>query len=338
MLTEPISAARMDDCLSMVLSCGPLDVGRRDIKKITRQSGGLFNFLLKIETTKGNIYFKQYLDGEPNEIYSPPAIPANTRSMLAYKVHEISFTATVGLGNVVPKILQYDHEKCALLMTEAAGRSPLITLLAKGEIPESVLTVLPSILAELHTETNGRFGEDSIYDNSIFRDFKLDLQYDGIVKYLTKQEEKLVLDCKEQYRSRKLCVTHGDINSRNILVGENCLSVIDFEQSHLGAPAYDISYILCEILISVISHGHISDLKIIVSKFLDSYFESSASVDRLNVETEITQHLAIQTMYRFWGPSHLSWTFFVNEDRKGLIIEYCRKLLRAYGPITQMLK
>jgi hypothetical protein len=64
-------------------------------------------------------------------------------------------------------------------------------------------------------------------------------------------------------------------NSRNIIASELEIRVIDFEQSHLGTPAYDLSYILCELLISMETFGAGSQFGKTLGAFLDRYFAHS---------------------------------------------------------------
>ena len=328
----------MRDCIEVLLATEEIALVRDDIVNISRQTGGLFNFLLRIETSHGIFFYKQYLDNELNAIYKPPEIPASVRAALAYTVQNLARESTQLVGKtVVPRIINFDRERNAFLMLEADGDKPLIDFLSDGRIPNAVLVQLPRALASLHQTTYRKFSQDPSYRNRDFRDFKLKLQYDDIASLLNEKESDIVLKCKEHYQNCLDCITHGDINSRNILVGEQTIGIIDFEQSHLGAPAYDLAYILSEIFISLECFGGKNASNYVISQFLDNYFEYFHAADRDEVETEITTHLAVQTLYRFWGPSRDSWTFYVGESEKVRIVQRSRKLLLEQGTISNVL-
>jgi len=237
----------------------------------------------------------------------------------------------------VPRIVHFDSERSAFLMTRAPGTLPLIDHLCAGEIPESFVTLLPHVLASLHESTYGRFDQDSVYANRAFRDFKLGLQYDDIAKRLDALEARAVMKCKQGYVERAVCVTHGDINSRNILVGDDEIGVIDFEQSHLGAPAYDLAYILSEVFIALRCAGTKSLGLRAVSRFLDRYFELFSREKRDDVEREMAPHLAVQILYRFCGPSRASWTFYVDERCKEDLVRTSRALLVERGSLGDLI-
>jgi len=329
----------MEDCIAVLLAAEEVNLVHEDILGISRQTGGLFNFLLRVETSHGVFFYKQYLDNEPNALYDPPKIPASARALLACEVQRLALESTRLLGTtVIPKIVHFDHERSAFLMTEADGGNPLIDLLSSGEIPDVMIVQLPKVLACLHQATYGRFPQDSFYGNRAFRDFKLQLQYDDIASRLDQKESDVILRCREHYQACSDCVTHGDINSRNILVGQHTIEVIDFEQSHLGTPAYDLAYILSEVFISMECFGQSTTSSCVISQFLDNYFEYFHAVDRDKVETEMTVHFVVQTLYRFWGPSRASWTFYVEDGDRERIIRRSRSLLFGKGPISELLK
>ncbi|MFE3544272.1 phosphotransferase family protein [Nocardia sp. NPDC059177] len=332
MIDETIAPERLADCLAVVEAGLGLDSAA--VRGIAPQTGGLFNYLLRVDTTQGTYFFKQYLDDVPNPLYSPPRIPAAERAELAGRVQMLAAACST---QEVPEIVAFDRRRCAFLMTAASGDEPLNAYLARGEQPRAVLTELPRALAGLHQSTHHRFPPDSLFANTAFRDFKLRLQYDDITAHLTPPETERVLACRRAYQARTDCVTHGDLNSRNILATDTALGIIDFEQSHLGTPAYDLAYLLCELLISMETAGAGDRVARTIAEFLDHYCAYFTAASRDSVETEMTQHLAVQTLYRFWGPSRAAWTSYVDEACRERIIARARALLMATGPVTAVL-
>jgi aminoglycoside phosphotransferase len=333
---DAIPAPRLRDCLAVTRRGLRLDDGAA--LRVTRETGGLFNFVLRVEAPGGVYFFKQYLDDVPNPTFDLPKIPAASRAQLACQVQRIAADATRPLGDIVPAIVELDEARCAFLMASAAGDHPLIDDLSAGRIPAALVDQLPRVLALLHQTTYQTYAPASDFANTAFRDFKLGLQYDGVARELAPDEAAVVMACKQRYQRRADCVTHGDLNSRNIIVGADTIGVIDFEMSHLGAPAYDLAYILCEVLISLETWGAGALASVVIGAFLDRYFETFRAASRADIEAELTQHLAIQTLYRFWGPSRRSWTFYVDDARRAQLIARSRALLMLDGPVTRMLE
>lgn len=311
-----------------------------DVIRIERQTGGLFNSLFRVFTTAGVFYVKQYLENTTNKIYGNlPDIPAKDRSELARLVQQMAVECNVKSDEpVIPEILFYDADRWTLVMAAAAADGVLIDCLAKGLIPEAFWEKLPVALAKLHAGTYNHSERNNLLANRIFRDFKLALQYDGIAGFLTEDECQILFEAKRLHAASSACVLHGDLNSRNILIDDHRLGVIDFEQSHLGDPAYDLAYILSEIYISLSAHGREAEICPAIGRFLDNYCEEFTAVSRQELEMRITPHLSAQVLYRFWGPSRASWTFYVDEQKRATIIHQARQLLLVNAPVLTALR
>lgn len=312
---DDIPQDRLMDCLCVTDQAG---LPRNEIVAISRARGGLFNFVLRVETLHTTLYFKQYLEVAQSPLFDPPSMPSSWRLQHACRSHQSARLAVAPYGDgIIPQILVYDHNRNAILMKAVAASTPLIEYLSVGKIPQPILTALPQVLASIHNATFDKLHYRHTA-NLAFRDYKLSLQYDGIAKHIGKHHADIVTLCKRQYQERQRCLTHGDLNSRNILVDTVNLGIIDFDQSHLGSPEYDLAYILCELWVSLFCYqGSTSQLV----GFLDQYFRNFEHIQRRELEVLITNHLAVQTLYRFWGPSRVSWTYYVEPTRRRRVIE-----------------
>ena len=304
------------------------------------QTGGLFNNLIRIEVGAERYYFKQYREGSVNSVFSPPEIPASERFELAYDVQILAQNSCRinGVEGGVPSILYKLDDKNAFVMEEANGTKPLIEYLSRYDLPALAITRLPLILGALHAETMGRFNDEPLYQNKIFNDYKLRIQYDEMAKKMNRNQSAAVMSCKEIYQKRAVCLVHGDINSRNIMVDQNSLGVIDFEQAHIGAPEYDLAYILCELVISLTKNGFDKEIVSTITRFLDAYFSIFDNKMREEIEQLMTHHLAVQIIYRFWGPSRKSWTFYVEQGHADYVLKLACEWLLREGTVTDVLK
>jgi thiamine kinase-like enzyme len=326
--------------VDLLLSVEQLGITEPDILNIEVQKGGFSNLVLRIETKKGRWFFKQYVDDAPSEVFENlPEIPALDRAERAYQVQKEAIEATSFLGNVVPNIVAYEPEIHAFLMDAVHEPKALLEYLSEGEIPNAAITQLPVALALVHKSTFGKHRSSSLFGNRALRDFKLDLLYDKIAQKLCSQGEGLRRFIA-RYKNRFDCLLHGDINSKNVLLNNNGrISILDFEQSHLGAPAFDIASILSEYLISIEYFGRTSERLLVIHQFLEKYFSIFDQDDRHHVECEITMHLGSQMLYRLWGPSQDQRTFYLDKPSKNRVIELGINMINSdYRPISDILQ
>jgi Phosphotransferase enzyme family len=312
----------LDQCMNLLASITVPKDGPVEVISISRPQGGLFNYLLRVETTKGVFFFKKYLDSTTTPLFSPPEIPASDRASLAVMVQKIAARTMSTEDHLVPDILAFDTTANAFLMEAAPAPQPLITYLSQGSVPNVIPNKLAPALAHLHSGTTSTYEHLSPLHNTEFRNFKLGLQYHDMAYMLGGTAGALIEEFVADYKHKQQCMTHGDLNSRNILLCTedfNSVMVIDFEQAHLGTPAFDLGYLLSELFIAAY-HFESIGLMAAIRQFLDSYFEVFGENKRTTVEVEATMHTAAQMLYRFRGPSNASWTFYVDEDSRNRIL------------------
>lgn len=292
--------------------------------------GGLFNQVYRINDAQQTWYIKQYLDKPVSGIFSPPDIPASQRSELAFKVHALC-RQMEGNEAHVPEIRQ-DKTTNTLVIAGIPNAKPLIEYLAAGKTPVTALLAVARVLARLHVATyNVRaYTEHPLFRNTTFRDYKLTLQYYELTRQLEPDLAAMVQQLADNYRTQSYCLLHGDINSRNIVLNEEteAIGMIDFEQAHIGHPVYDLAYLLSELLISQWYFG--SDvMQTTIKRMLELYFSINTAIVYAEIKTALNAHLAVQILYRFLGPSHKSWTFYIESPKRELLIEQAKALLRS---------
>ncbi len=144
----------------------------------------------------------------------------------------------------------------------------------------------------------------------------------------------------DSYKTNHECVTYGDMNSRNILIArsDKLPYLIDFDQAHIGSPVYDLAYILSEFYVSAHFYKKPGIFSLMID-MLDVYFARTSSSRRDLIESQMSNHLAVQVIYRFNGPSRDSWTHYVDEESKPWIIASATRLLAEDPePVTLFLE
>ena len=263
---------------------------------------------------------KQYLDKNVSSVFAPPPSPKADRAELAYQVQMMAHRYTPEL---VPQVW-LDRSSCTLIVEGVSNPKELIHYFAAGELRKPALVQMAQVLGHLHQQTFNRpICAEPLYRNEVFRDYKLGLQYDQIADQMDGVTAAAVRKLAAEYRQQQFCVLHGDPNSRNVILDQatGVVGVIDFEQSHVGNPVYDLAYILSEVCISGLFFQR-PDLGEVVAAFLDEYLRVFKAAQAIpGFYADLAQHLAVQMIYRFLGPSKAAWTFYIPtpSDRERLV-------------------
>lgn len=294
---------------------------------IEPQKGGLFNHVLKAteETTNRTWYLKQYLDKKTSTIFNPPEIPAARRADLAYKTQKLSYELNQGKTRHLKVCdVENDQQTNTLIVEGVPQPTELIYQLQTDTDINALAKDTGKILGQLHTATLDKTSyQTDLYKNTKFRDFKLELQYEKLADHPTmnEQQSQTIRSTLYEYKNMQRCVLHGDINSRNIITSKTHPGgIIDFEQAHLGHPAYDLAYILSEIHIAA-QHHNSTKLKQAAETCLAAHSTTFSWDKTPDIEQQLNQHLPIQILYRFLGPSHKSWTSYITNQQQKPIIQ-----------------
>lgn len=296
------------------------------IKNAKIQNGGLFNNLIFFEANGKKYIFKQYMNQAKNEIYKIPNISKEIRYTLALDIQELIYKIFLNEDNIIiPSIFSKNFETTSFIMDFMEGHT-FINFLEKGSFTLEHIKNISSFLGKLHQDTYLEYNKNEIYKNEKFRNFKLELQYDNLKDFVTIDVYEIIMKIKEDYLLNPICVLHSDLNSRNILIDNENIVIIDFEQSHIGSPEYDLAYIFSEIYMSSIFHK--LDINAISKNFLDSYFDIFNRIDRKNIEIKFKKHLGIQIIYRIFGPSRAHWSYYLDESTKEHLINISKKFIK----------
>lgn len=160
-------------------------------------------------------------------------------------------------GIRVPRIIHTNISK-GYILEEDLGDITLLSHLVKIDSPETEFTLYKKVIDELitlHTLTKKEVERPNIFDLK-FDYEKLNFEIEFSVKYFLGYflgvEDDLIKDkvidlfkpiC-EKLSSHEMVLTHRDFHSRNIMVLENDLIMIDFQDARWGIPQYDLASLL----------------------------------------------------------------------------------------------
>lgn len=303
-----------------VLSAGDLKllepiVGRVDA--LTEVSGGLFNRVMCGEGEVGAFYVKQLTDSARSGNFPPLPTTRTQRYTVAVSWHEHAIACSVDNIVVVPALLGASVDDSLIVMSEVAGRPLYEEFVTHPVPPSSVESHLRKIVAWL-----GRFHEQPMPErermhaaSNAFKRYKIGLQYLDLFPLLPSS----LLDSAGAFVACYLQATddvvHGDLNSRNVLVGSENIAVIDFEQGHLGDGIYDLAYILSEYVIFSHAHSHAA-METFIDAMWREYVQVRPGAELDAEERRFQVHLGFQTLYRLVGPSRTVWSGHLEESVK----------------------
>ena len=290
------------------------------------EAGVWNNYILKIEIAGKTYYFKEYrkLVDIPN--YTPPNISARRRAKIAYTAQSMASNTFKNGYRLTPSILS--HDDTAFIMEAIPETNHLLSYLSRGECPDTIIKDLPMGLAAFHTSASSKIGEASLWQDSRFRNYKLRLQYYNGIQQLSAHQGEIIKRFTDDYKKLRHCIVHGDLNSKNVLLApDEKAYVIDFEQAHLGSPAYDLAFILSELYIASIMFRNNVNFQGLCRVFAERYLNSLEGYDAPAIAREATIHLAMQVLYRFNGPSRAVWTSYVDGSSRQEAIEQAKSFI-----------
>ncbi len=194
------TVSQRNQAIKMLCSVEQLDISAADIQKIREVQGGLFNLVLRLQTSKGTFFYKKCLVDSRSGLFQMPDIDPTFRAGLEYKVQEWASS----LSGYVPKVLAFDSDDASLIMAAVPDSVPLIEWVETGSFDGLQLSTVFEFLAEFHSESAKNPMLMGELADPTFRDFKLGLQYENTARDLTRRESEIVLGCLDRELYAKL--------------------------------------------------------------------------------------------------------------------------------------
>lgn len=330
-----------DQVLNKILKLETLSLEKGDILTITEQQGGLLNYVFRIETSKGLFFLKQFLKELKHEIFKGLENAPKERIKLSYDAEKI-FGDLIPIKGLIPHIYIFNPEEGYLIIEGFADVVSLLDKIKIGDFSKNYIKNLATAIATVHQKTYENPNNNQSLYNTEFLNLKLKYQYYKIAKIINSSDEGRILnDFADSYKNKKLCLVHGDLCSINILLSKNNkIHLIDFEDSHIGHPSFDLGYILSEFLVARFNFPkQATNINNIMREFLDEYFKIFDQEDRNYIEKEITMHTASLMIYRILGLSKDTFTLYIKDEKiKNDIKKYAVSMIKNHNqPINYFL-
>lgn len=289
------------------------------------EQGVWTNRVTKVATVTGIYYIKEFRPFQPQGGYDPPRIPAHVRARVSFEAQHLAAMGLAPTVGLVP--LPLNHSRTAFIMEGSHEAAPLHRELLRGRVPNDLITALPKVLAGMVTlRPSVRFSRDAREAQRFIR-YKLSLQYLRPYDGLDAKAQISLRNAAEDYFDGPLRFTHGDFNSRNILMTQSGRAVIiDFDHAHWGNVLYDIAYVLSEVVVCAFSPLALSSARRAPARLLVGFLRDLAlKEDELR---SLGPHLAAQMLYRLAGPSASRWSGHLSSAGRSRISSVAESLVR----------
>lgn len=302
-----------------------------NISELLEVNGGLFNYVYKItDLDNKNHYLKIFTNRAKVKDFPPLPTSAQQRCFVAVECHKSALKLDPLITGVsIPEISDYSIDNCFISMDAIPGSHLFNYLIDTNISLDTIIFFYKKVmlwLSMLHNQPNTNLAAIDV-DSDLFKRYKIKLQYSDLLPLIPAKFQKLAQIFINEYLNTKLHLVHGDLNSKNILVeGKDNISIIDFEQGHIGNGLYDVAYLCSELIIRLIAAGTVN-LEFYIHTLLIDYSNKLSQEETLNYR----KHLAFQVLYRLVGPSQNIWSGHLHEFQKQQIkdwsLEQLAKLL-----------
>lgn len=239
----------------------------------------------------------------------------------------------------VPKIFDYNSQKGYILEEDLSDETLLMQLsrISNKEDELSIYSKIISKIAKLHRipskEVAGsklfseRFDHEKLMDEI---DFSLKFFIGSLLNF---KDEKIIKEMRDDFdrmitkiAQKNMVLTHRDFHSRNIMIKENELYIIDFQDARMGLPQYDLVSLLEDCYYDLNQDNR----DILIKKYFDEISEINSDQKDYDEFLEYYHLMAIQRVFKAIGS--FSYINTVRNDIRylkyiGFAMEKLRKIL-----------
>lgn len=193
----------------------------------------------------------------------------------------VAFRATLGQPKFIAEPVWTDSKNTLILRSVPFENQTLASAILRGNLVEQQLLDIISALGEMHYQTIDKPALRSRFGNTRgFREVKL-----GIQCLKASQDPKIVGEIQNLISlggKAQHALLHGDFAPKNILVGKESFTFIDFEESGYWDPALEVGYFFAHLVISSALAKNVNvdqSRSIELKKLLTTYERSSRKLD-----------------------------------------------------------
>lgn len=310
------------DAIAWVVDRGVAPSGRLTGRPLT---GGVSSTVIAVEGDAAGVVVKR------------------ARQRLAVKVEwlaDITRSRTEGSALTVFASITPDHVPAIIDSEPATGtlaleRAPIDardwrSVILDGEVDSAIGAEIGAVVGAWHRATWMPWsGADDFTDGASALE-QLRLQpFHAAVARLEPRLAPRILACAAQLRAARICLVHGDLSPKNILVLPDAAPwILDPEVAHIGDPVFDVAFLCAHLLLAAVARPHLSAaVRETWDRFLQQYL---AVAPAYRMADRLSAHVGCLVLARTDGISREPG---LDHARTTLARELGRRLLDADAPI-----
>lgn len=245
------------------------------------------------------------------------------------------FKEKIDEQNLAPEIYFHDKNNLVLVLSEVLDNDSKLWLRV---IPKEVNITAAKKLAKLSAEvTNKTYGKinpirDNLKEDKKVQRIKLRYQCLEVYNKLSSPRKEQVKQAQRELFEKSTeinkVLVHGDFHHRNILVDGSDVGIVDFEEAHIGDPAFDIGILLGTQLLHYECQPKLRE-KILqsVKEMISLYFNTlNISIDIDRLKERIRKHMGGLMLSRIDGATS-KWVNWIEEFREDDIRDKASKII-----------
>jgi len=208
-------------------------------------TGGVSSHIWRVETRQGPVCVKQAVPRLK--------VAAHWEAPLSRSHSEADWLRVAGaiVPGRVPELLAEDPARCLIVLRYLPPESHPVwkAELRDGRVSTAVAEAVGALIAAVHAATAGdaalaaRFATDDA-----FRALRLEPYLEAVARRHPDRAGALHALVGRTAATR-LCLVHGDVSPKNVLVGPDGPVLLDAECAWYGDPAFDLAFVLNHLLL-----------------------------------------------------------------------------------------
>lgn len=218
-------------------------LGENETPAATALAGGVSSDIWRIDLARGPVCVKRALPRlRVTQLWEAPV----ERNRFEYEWFRVAGQAAPAC---VPKVIGQDNGIFAMEYLDPKAHPVWKEELRKGTASSAFASHVGRQLAAIHAATAGREDVARLFPtDGIFESIRLE-PYLAATAIRHTDLKEILLGLKERTAQTKLCLVHGDVSPKNILIGPSGPIFLDAECAWFGDPAFDAAFCLNHLLL-----------------------------------------------------------------------------------------
>jgi aminoglycoside phosphotransferase (APT) family kinase protein len=305
-------------------------LGRNEIPAATALAGGVSSDIWRVDLAGGPVCVKRALPRlRVAQLWEAPV----ERNRFEYEWLRLAGQAAPA---AVPRVIGQDNGFLAMEYLEPEAHPVWKDELRKGIAAAPFASQVGKQLAAIHAATAGREDVARLFPtDEIFKAIRLEPYLAATARKHVELKE-ILQGLEGRTAQTKLCLVHGDVSPKNILVGAGGPVFLDAECAWFGDPAFDLAFCLNHLLLKCLwVPQHKAGFLGCFDSLARAYLENATWEDRSGLETRAASLLPALLLARVDGKSPVEY-LSAEKDKQAVRAAARKMLLNTPASLSEL--